>query len=257
MVFNRFQAKPDYPTNDKLLKAIIALASQGMDKAGRAFYAAVLESNFLLAEEPDMARPILFSDENDEIVLPVFTDLERLQSVFPDAQRIGTMAARDVFRMALSNKTYRININPEQGPGGFLERYELEALVKGEIPDLSDAGKREWEEPDLVPFGSPKLPPQEVLDKMVETAITLMRREPGIYEAYLTLTRTAQDESVLTIGLYFAKNIKPDDKAAFSQQFVPAIEAVIERPMHLIWLEDRDVNAIRMNVEPFYTRATE
>lgn len=257
MVFNRLGRKPDFPTNERLLKAIAALAAEGMSKAGRPFYAALLESTLLLAEEPNASRPILLAGNNEgEIILPVFTDIERLKRVFADAERISAMPMREICRMALKNDIEQININPEHGPGGYLDRDEMAALANDSMPDTSDARERELGQGGLVPFGSPKLPGPDVIENLLDAARNLFRKQPSVEEAYLILTRQGDDDSVLTIGLLFGSQVLTEDKSTFSQQFIPTLEAAIGRRLHTIWLTEQDLAAIRQNVEPFYTRST-
>jgi hypothetical protein len=257
MVFNPFRNKPEFPTNERLLKAIAALAAQGMSQAGRPFYTALLESTLLIAEEPSASRPILLAgDKEDEVILPVFTDVDRLKRVFADAERIAAIRTREICRMALKNDIHMININPEHGPGGYLTRDEMEALANNAMPDLSDAEDRQLGQGGLVPFGNPKIPTQDVIDTLLDAACGLLQKEPNVEEAYLILTRQGDDDSVLTIGLLFGSQVLTEDKSTFSQQFIPTLEAVIERRLHTIWLTERDLAAIRQNVEPFYMRTT-
>lgn len=258
MVFNRFRSQPEFPTNERLLKAIAALAAEGMSKAGRQFYTALLESTLLIAEEPDANRPILLAgDSEDQVILPVFTDVERLKRVFADAERIAAIPARNLCRMALSNDVYMININPEHGPGGYLDRDEMAALANDAMPDMSDAKARELGQGGFVPFGSDRLPTQELIDSMLDVARDLLRKTPTVEEAYLILTNLSNDDNVLTIGLLFNQQALTEEKSAFSQHFIPTLEAAIGRRMHTIWLTDRDLEAIRENVEPFYQRTSE
>lgn len=254
MPLNPFKRQPDPPTNEPLLKAIMFLATAETPEAKRNYYATLLKSTLLLARETSENRPVLFTGKSGEVILPVFTDYPRLRKFLPDVVEYGIMTTPDLCQVALSYEIYRININPEHGPGGMLERYELEALAQGKMPDLSGAEAPTLGEPKFVPFGSPKLPPQEVIDKMMAEARVLLNREPRVAEGYVILTKSDDGESTLTIALRFDAAASVDAKTTFSQKFVPAIEAVLGQPMHLMWLEGERYDAIRAKVEPFYTR---
>jgi len=128
---------PNFPTNDPLLNAITSLDGQEMTEVRQAFYTTLLNSTLLMAEESGEHRPILRVDQSKQVILPVFTNLERLRRVFPDARRAGAMPVRDLCRMALKYGIHSININPEHGPGGYLDQNEIDALAEGIIPDLS------------------------------------------------------------------------------------------------------------------------
>lgn len=254
MSFNPFRRAPHLPTNDDLLNAITFLATAGTPEARRNFYVVLLNSTLFVAQETGESRPILLVDKSGEIMLPVFTDLERLHRVFPDAKRYGALAARDLFRLALGSKIHDININPEHGPGGYLDFHELEALANGTIPDLPTAAEPSLAEPTFIPMGDPKLPTQEVLDKMTLAARSLLTVEPSVEEAYIILTKSSQEDSKLTIALRFEATTNVDDMTAFSRSFVPAIENVIGRPLDLLWLDGERYRAIQSVVEPFYRR---
>src|SRR5688572_11892650 len=178
MRFNPFRRKPDPSTNEALLAAIVALASQGTPQAWRAFYTELLKSSLLIAEDPENSpAPVLLVNKSEEVILPAFTDVARLKRLCPDSPRYNVILARDLCRLALRNEIYIININPEQGPGGILERGELEALANGEIPDVEEVEPPSWDNPKFVPMGSSKLPAQDVLDKITDTASALMKQE--------------------------------------------------------------------------------
>lgn len=254
MAFNLFRRKPNSPTGDTLLKAITVLATASTQEARRNFYRALLNSTLLLAQEGVGSRPVLFADEAGSVVLPVFTDLERLRKVCLDVRGYSALPACDIFRLALKNNIHCVNINPEYGPGGYLEHHELEALANGEIPDLPTVAEPSLGEPTLIPMGDPKLPTQEVLDKMQATARSLLARETSVDEGYLILTGSNDGNSQLTIALRFRTAASEDDKAGFSRRFVPSIEDVIGQPLKLLWLEGERYKAVQSVVEPFYRR---
>jgi hypothetical protein len=249
---NPFRRKPQPPTNDELLKAIMVMATSDTPDSWRNFYTVLLKSTLLIAEEPDHSGPILLGDD-EKVILPVFTDTERLHKVFPDAVRFGAIPARDLFKLALKNEIDSVNLNPQHGPGGFVDRDEMEALAKGEIPDLSAFSAPSLSSPNFIPMGDPKLPSQEIIDKLTDSARFLIEKEGIVKEAYMIMT-TRVNESVMAIALYFNSDVDEDRKAAFSQLLVPMLEGVIQRPMDLMWLEGERYEAIASVVPPFYTR---
>jgi hypothetical protein len=256
MVSNPSRRRPGYPTNEPLLKAITALSAQQHNPgAWRAFYAALLDSTLLLARETGQPRPVLFDDVEGRVVLPVFTDLKRLRQFLPDVTEVATLPARDLCQLALQNDIPRININPQHGPGGFLNHAEMGALALGQIPALPNNDEFPLkDDPALVPFGSPELPSEDVLDEMLAKARKLMAEEQQLEEAYLILMRRDEHKSLLTVGLRFKDDASEEVKSAFTRRFVPAIEAIIHQPLHMMWLKDKEVEDIRINVDPFYVR---
>jgi hypothetical protein len=256
MASNLSRRRPGYPTNEPLLKAITALSAQQHDPAAwRAFYTALLDSTLLLARETDIDRPVLYDDDAGRVVLPVFTDLGRLQTVLPDITEVAVLPLSQICDLALKNDIARININPQRGPGGFLDRAAMEALALGNLPDLPASDESPLkEEPTLVPFGSPELPSEAVIEAMLVQARKLMAEEAQIEEAYLILMRRDEHNSLLTVGLRFVDSASEAEKSVFTQRFVPAIEAIIQQPLHILWLKDEEVQDIRINVDPFYVR---
>ena len=128
---------PHFPTNEPLVNAITALAGQDTPQVRQAFYTALLNSTPLMAEEQGENRPILFVDSSKQIVLPIFTDLERLRQRFPNVKRAGAASIHELCGIILKYGMHRIHINPEDHPSRYLDRGEIQALAKGIIPDLS------------------------------------------------------------------------------------------------------------------------
>lgn len=253
-MFNLFKRKPKFPTNEELIKAIATVAALGTAEAERNYHKAVLKSTLLIARERDEARPILLVDQSGEIVLPVFTDLGRLQTVYTDAAGFGMMPAPELFQFALKNEIYKVNINPEKGPGAFLLREDLEALAQNKLPDPRHLDEPKLGDPNFVPMGSDELPPEEVLNKMVEDAQVILERDSSVDEGYVILTGEGKGKSQLTIALRFRADADEDVRSALSQQVVNAAEAIIGQPIRIIWLEGERYTAIQSVVPPFYKR---
>jgi hypothetical protein len=254
MKLNPFRREPNTPNNDALLKAITAVAAQGTPESQRVMYMAILNSTLLMAEDPKYSpRPIMFVTPQSEVVLPVFTDTERLRKICPDALKVAALPAREICRLAISNKIFIVNINPQQGPGCDLLQHELEALAQGRIPDVSSQPPNPLGEPTLVPFGSPKLPSQELIDQMMDKAQTILSRESVVDEAYIILVGD-EEGSHLAIGLRFGQKANTDLKSSISQRLIPALEAVVKRPMEILWLTDEDLKQIQSVQQPFYKR---
>lgn len=250
-----FSRQPKPPENQELIQAIIARSAQHSDATFQAFYMALLNSTLLIAEEPNQSRPILLEDPSGEVILPVFTDSERLSRVFPDAQRFALFSASEICRMALQNEIDMININPEHGPGCYLMRREMESLANGEMPKLpAERDQRLDSDSTLVPFGDSKLPSEEKINELVVKAQSLLAQELGVDEAYLILTASDGSDSILTIGLCFTPETSEETKTSLTQRLVTTGEAVINRRLKIIWLGDNDVSTIRQNVAPFYSR---
>ena len=125
MSFNIFKRKSSSSTNDNLLNAITVMATADTAQSYRDFYAAILKSILLLARENNAPSPILLEDPSGKVILPVFTDLERLKKVFPDARQSSMMSAPDIFNIALKNSIYRVNINPDIEQPFFAQYHDL------------------------------------------------------------------------------------------------------------------------------------
>jgi hypothetical protein len=253
MNFNPFKRKPDLPTNETLIKTIISLAAQPTPQSWRAFYIQVLKSSLFIAEDPDAApRPILFVDTSDAVILPVFTDVERLKKVLPDAQRYSAMPAHELCRLALQNGISAININPENGPGGFLTPRQMEALANGNLPDIASDDDSSWDNPDFIPMGNPKLPTQEELDKLTDAASVILQKEADVESGYIILMKSDDNQSVLTIALQFKIGGSSSAKTELTQRLVLAMEKVAGRPISVVWLEGEQLKAVKSRSKPFY-----
>jgi hypothetical protein len=246
---------PQLPSNERLLNALVAVGSNNTPQTHNTFYSELLKSTVLLAQDPETAsRPILFVNQADEIMLPIFTDLERLNQVCPDAQGYSPIPFRNVCQLALRNAIYIININPEYGPGGYLYRDEIEALANNTVPAITPAESASWDNPDLVPMGDPDLPASEVLEQITDTAESLLEKEPTAEAAYIILLGSGETKSVLTIALHFTDSTADDQKTEFTRQLVNAVEAVTGQPLRVVWLEGEQLKAVASRVEPFYQR---
>lgn len=256
MKFNPFQRKPVIP-NEDLLKAITAVAANPTPQTKRRMYEAILNSQLLMANESETdPAPILLETEDGQVVLPVFSDIERLRKVFPDAKRAGAMPARQLCALALQYDIDIININPAHGPGGDLERYELEALAEERIPDTSSAAGRKLGDPAFVPMGSSKLPTEKVMEALTTKAQSMLMAEASVREAYLILMKSEAGDSRLTVAVLFDSIAKDDRKSAFSQQLVHTLEKVADRPIGIVWLDTENLKMIQARQEPIYKRGS-
>ncbi|MCA0455907.1 MAG: SseB family protein [Chloroflexi bacterium] len=253
-MFNFFRRKPALPENAELLNAIIKLATQETTQNRIAFYKMILKSDLLLAGGTDPSKPILLVDDVGRITLPVFTDVERVKNVYPDANRVGKLPVCDLFRLAVKNNYYQININPEVGPGAFLTFEEFGPLADGKIPDVGFSSSNELGEGTFVPMGDSKLPPEDKIDKMIQKARLLLAQEVSVELGFLILMGSNTGESRLTVALRARKGTDMNKLTAFSQKFVDATEAEIQQPMSLMWMDDESYASIRINSQPFYEK---
>lgn len=256
MTSNPSRHEPEMPTNEPLLNAIVALASNATPTTFEQYYQALLNSQLYLAEDPDASpRPIMLVDEDDGIILPVFTDYKRLKTVFADAVRYSATPAPELCRIALGNGIFKMNINPEQGPGSYLGRDEMEALARNEIPDTSQMGQSSWDNPNFVPMGDPKLPTEAELDEITRQASILLGKESGVVAAYLILMGSGEGASALTIALEFDSGTGQQHKTDFTRQFVPSLEAKVNRLMQATWLDGEHLQEVKSRVKPFYQKS--
>jgi hypothetical protein len=255
MGFNPFRRNPAPPTNEGLLKAIVALASQQTPQTWNAFYSELLNSELFIAQDADSApSPVMFQDEDGDIVLPVFTDVRRLQKVVPDATGYSPMTVQRLCQVALWNDISIININPEQGPGGYLDRDEMAALAENRIPEMTPSDGTSWNQPEFVPMGDSKLPSPETLDKILDTASSMLQNETTVEAAYLILSGSSGQDSQLTIALLFQNSVAQDRKSRFTQVLIHGLEAEFGMPFKSVWLEGEQLEAVQARVEPFYKR---
>jgi hypothetical protein len=249
-----FRRKPDFPENAALVKAIINLATQQTPENYLAFYTEILKSDLLLAGEANQPQPILQVDEKDRIILPLFTDVERVKKVYPDAGRVGKMPVRDIFRIAVKNNYYQVNINPEIGPGAFLTFDEISHLANGEIPDPPSRGKNDLGEGTFVPMGDSQLPSEAMMDKMIQKAQALLEQEAKVEMGFVILMGSDTGRSQLTIALRAQAGTDLNQLPSFSQNFVNAVEAVLKQPLRLMWMDDQSYSSISKYSKPFYVR---
>jgi hypothetical protein len=254
MVFNMFRRKPEVPENEELIRAIVNMATNQTPDNYRTFYTAILRSDLLLAGETEEPHPILLVDEQDHIILPVFTDVERVKKVYPDATRVGKMPVQAIFRNAVKNNYYQININPEIGPGAFLTFDEISQLANGEIPNVPTKGSGDLGEGTFVPYGSPKLPSEDEIAKLLQKAQSVLTQEAKVEMGFLILMRSETGGSQLTIALRAQAGTDLNKMASFSQNFVNAIEAEIGQPVRMMWIDDQSYESISINSQPFYVR---
>jgi hypothetical protein len=253
---NPFSRQPEQPMNEALLNAIVRLASENTPEAWRNFYTTLLNSTMLVAQEKGMNRPVLFDDGEGGAILAAFTDIERLMKVLPDIGGYGMMPFRDMCNVALGNGINTININPQIGPGGYVLRHQLEALANGQIPEIDAEDGMISREPIFRPAGDPSLPSQEVIEKLLAAATSLLEQEPSVEAGYIITTRGDEpdSESRLTIALRFNHTISTDARSAFIQKSVTKLESVAGLPLDVIWLEGERYKAIASVVPPFYER---
>jgi hypothetical protein len=253
MRLNPFRRTPDSPTNEALLKALVALASQSTAQNHHAFYTLLLKSTLLMAEDPEAGpRPIMFVDELDQVILPIFTDMQRLLKVCPDARGYASVSISQVCQLALGNDIYQININPEHGPGCYLTRDDMEALANNKIPNLTPTDIELWNKPNFVPMGDSKLPDEETMERIVKTASEVLQQAGNVKAAYLILYGGDEGSTRLTIALEFQETANHDDKTTLTKQLVSSLEASFNQPFYVLWLGDEKLAAVRSRVPPFY-----
>jgi hypothetical protein len=164
------------------------------------------------------------------------------------------MPVCDIFRIAINNNYYQININPEIGPGAVLNLDEIRLLANGVIPDASSRDRGDIGEGNFVPMGDPKLPSEAVIDKMILKAKELLEQEAKVEVGYVILMGSENGGSTLTIALRAQTGTDLNQMASFSQNFVDSVETLIGQPMGLMWMDDQSYASIRKNSTPFYIR---
>jgi|GEM_PF-3280045 len=255
MNLNPFRRKPDDKSNDGLLNAIVALASNQTPQTYQQYHSELLTSELYMAEDPEASpRPILLVDNDGGVIMPVFTDIARLKKTFPDATGYSAIPMQKLCQLVMSNDIHSININPEHGPGSFLQRKEIEALATGKSPEVPDLGQSGYSEPNLIEYGDPTIPTEDEVRTMTGKASLLLQESPHIVAAYLILLGSGNNDSKLTITLEFDEHTTQQQKTDFTRSFVPELEAQIGRRMPAKWLEGDKLRAVKKRVTPFYTR---
>lgn len=254
MNLNPFKHNPDLPSNQALINAIISLASQNTVETWRIFYKELLKSKLFLAQDPEAApRPVLLVGKPDEVIMPLFTDVERLQRTYPDVTAYSAMPLSQLCNLAMQNGIHMININPENGPGVYLQRDEMQALANGKIPDIRVGDKSSWDEPNFIPMGNSKLPSEDILNKIAETASAFLEKQKGVEAGYIILLGSDEGESILTVALHFNETVLHNEQVAITELLVPAVEKIAQRTIGAKWLEGEQLQSVQSRVEPFYT----
>ncbi len=191
---------------DELLRAIRGVSEHDDAATREAFYAALLDSNLVLAATQGADEGHLFTTppaEDGSWKLLAFTDTGAAAAWRTEGVDLVTRPARDVFAAAVTSPTSAILLNVAGPTGGELTRREFTALAEGSMPS---ADGEDVEEVHLAP-GS-------------EVFVTTPVRPPGA--AFLGVLRMALDESAPVHAAWLA------DVAFAAGELHPAVGVAVE-----------------------------
>jgi hypothetical protein len=217
---------------DTLEQVFRDLAQSDTPERRRTLYKLLLEGTLILAtphEDPtnrsrtsDGSLQIGFiatSDANGKPAMLAFTSEAALLAWRPAGCTYTSLAARDVFRMALQKEMETIVVNPNGPSGGYLTRLEFTTLAEGLFPDSPSQN---------VPSGgiaiaSPSpLPPEEWLASLRRHA----RAMTSIRGLYLVNASINGGPHHYLMGIDLASGAKPDDAIPpFLESIRPTIES--------------------------------
>jgi hypothetical protein len=139
-----------HPVNPVLVEALAAYKNAPGAETARAMYRALCSAALILAEEGSVSGPPqagvtsgstqvrvrTLRAPNGAQAVPAFTDTKHLRAQFPEGTAFRALPASVVAQMLLGGQVPLV-LNP--GPGGAslaLPRKGLEALARGELPEL-------------------------------------------------------------------------------------------------------------------------
>lgn len=251
----------DGPTNDELLAALADVDDEATGPARERMYEALLDADLIVPVtgeddaireadgEVDLDVPILTAADG-RTALSVFSDEEALTRFEPDGTPYVAVGGRTLFRLLAGEPPDLVLLNPAGPIGLELERDEIAALGRGEVPTVTTGGgppagtqlRIGTPDPDDVPVG------------LVPAAREALAADPGLVEGYL-LTVGSQDgeEDRIALGVAFAGD--PDEdaiRAAFETVAEGLRDHVGDRGIGMFPLGETLLEQLRGSVEPLY-----
>ena len=125
-------------------QALAAARDDDTQESRARLFRLLLEAELIVAavEEPD-EELIRTTEEGEELellylepgVMAVYIDINHLLGRSPRAAASSECAGADLFRLAADNPVTRIEVNPASEARRTIERWEIEALARGRLPD--------------------------------------------------------------------------------------------------------------------------
>jgi hypothetical protein len=149
-------------------------------------------------------------------VLPVFTDIERLQDCQPAGCGYAAMAGETLFEIAADNDIARIVVNPVSPAPVPIERPDIEALGRGRLP--VSGGEELIPEGTVLKVGRPAQP---LPDDVAEAIRAALASEKRVVAAWLFLIKQQPNPPEHAIAIAFDEGVDAAARAA-------AIRAVVQ-----------------------------
>jgi hypothetical protein len=92
------------------------------------------EERTLVATGEESWTVRVLGEDDQGLVVPVFTDVERMLEWEPDGSGYIALEGRALFELAEMNGFGRLVVNPGSATLGAIERHEIETLARGRLP---------------------------------------------------------------------------------------------------------------------------
>lgn len=213
-----------------LLAAIDAVVKSDNAGTRAAVYDAILESEFYLVLMNDQSTVesgevtltpgqqislATISLPDGKVLLPIFSDLERLNKSVPPGTAIRhvKLPAQGVFQIFLQGPGFGVVINPNVPPSGFVTRSEAEYLAQGQVPALNEDGtvKPPEQKEVKLALGKPNPPPPAEFVAAVREASS---QQAHVLEAHIFMAAVEPNPLKLMVGLLLTEDLTEEEAVA-------------------------------------------
>lgn len=168
---------------------------------------------------PDETMKVAMLQDEDGVVLPVFTSVASLLEWRPQGGTYTALAATALLQMAMNVSAGKVVVDPASDPRGVLTGYEIATLASGRLPlggaEVAPAGTP-------VDIGAPSTPPP---DEVVQAVRDALAAEPGAQAAWLYVQRQEGYEPEMVIGVELRDGIEGEAEQAAMRRIVDAAGA--------------------------------
>lgn len=217
--FDPFEQEPE---NEALKKLLIALSEDRTPDLRAKLYKVLLSANLLVMHRPDRevspvddpdggVTLISFVDENENPVLPAFTDKEMALKLVKENDSVIGLKARALFHLALSNGIERVAFDPGQPHMLTLNGYEMQELAKGMIPVGGESIHRLDAETEYSLGPATEDAPNA---EFRAALLTVLPEHEAVESVYIFHLGTSERPPELTLGILFQKDLPQSEMVA-------------------------------------------